>query len=95
MTEGTRGRPSVHHLSREDELRAVIAEAIGRGEVPTPTDINLAMTGRKSNVINGRWTKVRTEMLEEAGYRRYVSEGGSSRWVPPGEELGDGWSLVE
>lgn len=77
----------------EHRLRQVIRTAINAGVVPTPTDINLAMSGTRSNVLNGRWTKVRTEMLEAAGYRLYVSPGSSTRWVAPQASPPDGWRI--
>lgn len=76
----------------EARLRAVIQRSIDRGEVPTPTHINLEMSGQRSNVMNGRWTKIRTEMLTAAGYGHFVSRGSVRRWVPPGVEPPAGWT---
>lgn len=89
--EWTRTRLRLVKTDWEPRLRAVVGDFIARGEVPTPTLINRAMGWNQGNDINGRATKVRTEMLEAAGYRNYVSPRGSQRWFVPGTRPPEGW----
>ena len=50
-----------------------------RGEIPTPTRLNLELRRRPSSNINGRETHLRTQLLEEAGYKK----GSNDRWFLP------------
>lgn len=78
----------------ETRLEEVVDAAIAEGRVPTPTEINEALYGRRHNMINGRVTKARERMLRAAGYRMFVKNSLPGRWYPPGKTPPEGWTEV-
>ncbi len=75
----------------EPRVRETIARFLRNGELPTAARINQAMGWNGGDAINGRVTRVRTEMLRAAGYRLYFSPGYARRWVAPSQTAPEGW----
>lgn len=61
-------------------FRALVREIIAEGRVPFPTELSQRMGWNGAlNRISGRYVRIRTEELEDAGYVK----GSNGKWTLP------------
>ena len=72
-------------MTERERLEAAFAAALAEhpNVAPGPSVLNAAMGLRGGNKINGRMTRRRTELLEEAGFVKVFNERREGRWVRP------------